>query len=150
MERVHATAVAWEGNAVLLRGGSGSGKSDLALRLIDAGWDLVADDYTELHEAGGTLCARAPENIKGLIEVRGIGIMRLGCVARATVVAVFDLLPLSEIERLPEARTETLMGHAVPRFALHGFDASAVAKVRMALKAQAENLFHSTVAEPHP
>lgn len=143
MERIHATTVALNGDAVLLRGASGSGKSDLALRLIDEGWDLVADDYTELHEADGALCARAPENIQGLIEVRGIGIVRIGCVARARVVALFDLLPLSDIERLPETANEVLLGHTVPRYGLHGFDASAPAKVRLALKAQAETLFHN-------
>lgn len=143
MERIHATAVAFAGKAVLLRGASGCGKSDLALRLIDDGWDLVSDDYTEIHLADGALCARAPENIQGLIEVRGIGIVRIGCVARACVSAIFDLLPLSEIERLPNVTEEILLGHPVPRFSLHGFDASAPAKVRLALKAHAENLFHN-------
>jgi len=143
MERMHATTVALNGDAVLLRGDSGSGKSDLALRLIDDGWDLVADDYTELHEADGALCARAPENIQGMIEVRGIGIVRIGCVARARAVAIFDLVALSDIERLPDTTREALLGHAIPRYALHGFDASAPAKVRLALKAQAEALFHN-------
>ena len=143
MERIHATTVALNGNAVLLRGVPGSGKSDLALRLIDDDWDLVSDDYTEVFMADDMLCARAPENILGLIEVRGMGIVRIGCVARARVIAVFDLLPLSDIERLPDAATETLLGYDVPRFQIHGFDASAPAKVRMALKAHAENLFYN-------
>lgn len=143
MERIHATTVALNGNAVLLRGASGCGKSDLALRLIDDGWDLISDDYTELHKVEGVLHARAPENIQGLIEVRGIGIIRLGCKAQARVVAVFNLKPLSEIERLPEPAFETWTDCAVPSFALHGFDASAPAKVRLTLKAVAENLFHN-------
>lgn len=142
MERIHATAVALNGNAVLLRGESGSGKSDLALRLIDEGWDLVADDYTELTVHDDHLCASPPENIQGLIEVRGIGIVRLGCVPRAKVAALFDLVPLSAIDRLPEPDMETLQGQDVPRFCIHGFDASAPAKVRLALRAQTENLFH--------
>ena len=142
MERIHATTVALAENAVLLRGPSGCGKSDLALRLIDEGWDLVSDDYTEILVDDGALYARAPENIQGLIEVRGIGIVRIGCTAQARVKAVFDLLPLSEIERLPEPTHDTLLGHLVVRFCLHGLDASAPAKVRLALKAHAENLFH--------
>lgn len=143
MERIHATTVALNGNAVLLRGASGSGKSDLALRLIDDGWDLVSDDYTELHGIDGVLYARAPENIQGLIEVRGIGIVRISCVAQARVIAAFNLKPLSEIERLPEPAFETWADCTVPSFALHGFDASAPAKVRMSLKAVAANLFHN-------
>lgn len=129
---------------MLLRGAPGSGKSDLALRLMDGGWDLVADDYTEIHEADGQLCARAPDNIAGLIEVRGLGIISVGCVAHARIKAVFDLLPLSDIERLPDAATVSLLGFELPYFHLHGFDASAPAKVRIALKAHTENLFHNT------
>lgn len=143
MERIHATCVALSGNAVLLRGASGSGKSDLALRLIDDGWDLVSDDYTELSSHDGTLNARAPENIKGLLEVRGVGIVNVGSVEQARVVALFDLKPLNAIERLPELTSITLAGHAVPCFSLHGFDASAPAKVRIALKALTDHLFHN-------
>lgn len=142
MERVHATCVALKGQAVLLMGKPGSGKSDLALRLIDDGWDLVSDDYSELHLVDGRLCARAPDTIQGLLEVRGIGIVQLGCVPRAELAAVFDLVTLAEIERLPEPARKEFLGVEVPRYALHGFDASATAKVRMALKAQAESLFH--------
>lgn len=144
MERIHATTVAFKGEAIVLLGQSGSGKSDLALRLIDDGWDLVSDDYTELHVEGGQLIARAPEPIKGLIEARGIGIVRLDEVASAPIVAAFDLVALSDIERLPEPATVTWLGHAVARYAIHGFDASAPAKIRLALKAQRENLFHRT------
>ena len=74
---LHATAVAIDGRAVLLRGPSGSGKSDLALRLIDAGARLVADDQSELSRRGDVLMVRAPATIAGLIEVRGLGILRL-------------------------------------------------------------------------
>ena len=143
MERIHATSVAYVGEAVLLRGEPGSGKSDLALRLIDQGWDLVADDYTELELHDGRLCAHAPEAIQGLIEARGIGIVRVGCVPRVPVLALFDLAPLSTIDRLPEVDSEVLLGQAVPRYRLHGLDASAPAKVRLALKALRDNLFHA-------
>ncbi len=140
MERIHATCVAWAGSAVLLRGVPGSGKSDLALRLIDGGWDLVADDYSELHLFDGCLCACAPNTIKGLLEVRGLGLVRLPCVARAEVAALFDLKPRCEIERLPEPATTNLLGISIPCYAVHAFEASAPAKVRLALKAQRENL----------
>ena len=74
---IHASCVAIGGKGVLILGDSGAGKSDLALRLIDDGAKLVADDRTELYAARGTLCARAPKSIAGLIEVRGLGIIAL-------------------------------------------------------------------------
>jgi len=144
MERIHATCVVIKGHGVLLRGASGSGKSDLALRLIDGGAGLVADDYTELSVEDGQLFASVPQAIQGLLEVRGIGIGQPGWVPRVPVAAIFDLVTLSDVERLPEQLVETIQGVSVARFAIHGFDASAPAKVRMALKAHAENLFHST------
>ncbi|MCW8915131.1 MAG: HPr kinase/phosphatase C-terminal domain-containing protein [Magnetovibrio sp.] len=143
MERIHATCIVIKGQGVLLRGAPGSGKSDLALRLIEDGAGLVADDYTELTSDGKTLNANAPKAIQGMLEVRGIGIVRMGCVPRAEVKALFDLVPLADIERLPDPQTETLLGIDIPLYQIHAFDASAPAKVRWALKAQQENLFHS-------
>src|SRR5205823_6262581 len=75
--RVHATAIAIDGYGVLLRGQSGAGKSDLALRLIDAGASLVTDDQSVLSRRGDAIIVRAPGRISGLMEVRGIGIMRI-------------------------------------------------------------------------
>jgi len=144
MKRIHATCVAIKGRSVLLRGASGSGKSDLALRLIDDGAKLVADDYTEVRNEDGELFASAPETIEGLLEVRGVGILTVDHVAHAPVAAIFDLVSLSEIERLPERQAETIEGAEIPRYLLHGFDASAPAKVRVTLKAQAESLFQDT------
>lgn len=143
MERIHATCVVIKGQGVLLRGDPGTGKSDLALRLIDKGAGLVADDYTELSVEDGKLFANVPSAIQGLLEVRGVGIVQLGCVPRVPVTAIFDLVPLSDIERLPEPQTEEFEGADIPRYCIHGFDASAPAKVRLALKAQTENLFHT-------
>lgn len=144
MERIHATCVVIKGHGVLLRGAAGSGKSDLALRLIDSGAGLVADDYTDLNATDGQLFASVPHTIQGLLEVRGIGIVHLGCVPRVPVAAVFDLVALSDVERLPDRQMETIENVEIARYAIHGFDASAPAKVRMALNAQIENLFHST------
>src|SRR5438105_12471801 len=108
---VHATAVAIATasgpRAVLLRGASGSGKSDLALRLIDAGARLVADDQSELSRRGDTLVVRAPATITGLLEVRGIGIVRLDALAEAPVVLLVDLVPAETLERLPVRHSET-------------------------------------------
>lgn len=138
---VHATCVAlrlrgrsWR--AVLLRGPSGAGKSDLALRLIDSGARLVADDQTELVRRGKALIASSPARIAGLIEARGVGIVRLArdkIVVRAPVCLVVDLAPPERIERLPEAARERLLDVDLPVVTLAPFEASAPAKLRLAL-----------------
>jgi len=132
---VHATAVAIGGRAVLLRGPSGSGKSDLALRLIDAGARLVADDRCELRHDGDAILVRAPAPIAGLIEARGIGILRLGRVPVARLALIADLVAPERIERLPEPSSETIFGLAIPLVAVAPFEASAPAKLRLALAA---------------
>jgi serine kinase of HPr protein (carbohydrate metabolism regulator) len=132
---IHATTVAIDGRAVLLRGASGAGKSDLALRLIDAGAHLVADDQSELRRQGDSLMVRAPAALAGLIEVRGIGIVRLAALAEATVALVADLVLPEQVERLPTPCNETVLGIVVPRITVAPFEASAAAKVRLALSA---------------
>jgi len=137
---VHATCVAlrrgrtWRG--VLLRGPSGAGKSDLALRLIDEGARLVADDQTHVVAKGRALLASAPPTLAGLMEVRGIGIVKLApsqLLASARLALLVDLVPASKIERLPEPAHETLEGVELPLLALSPFEASACAKLRLAL-----------------
>jgi len=135
---LHATAIAIDGRAVLLRGASGSGKSDLALRLIDAGARLIADDQSELHRHGDAIVARAPATIAGLVEVRGIGIFRLDALAEAPVALIVDLVPPETLERLPLRRSETILGLALPLIALAPLEASAAAKLRLALRAFTE------------
>ena len=136
---VHATAVAIATaagpRAVLLRGASGSGKSDLALRLIDAGARLVADDQSELSQHGETIIVRAPAAIAGLIEVRGVGILRLDTIAEAPLALVADLIAPELIERLPSLAYERILELDVPRISVAPFAASAAAKVSLALRA---------------
>ena len=134
---LHATAVAIDGRAVLLGGPSGSGKSDLALRLIDAGARLVADDQSELSRRGDVLMVRAPATIAGLIEARGLGILRLNALAEAPVGLIAELVPADRIERLPPRRTRAILGIAVPLIEIAPFEASAAAKLRLALRALA-------------
>jgi HPr kinase/phosphorylase len=132
---VHGTTVAIGGRAVLLRGPSGSGKSDLALRLIDAGARLVADDRSELRRDAGAILARAPETIVGLIEARGIGILRVASLASAELALIVDLVAPDAVERMPEPRNETILGVSVPLISLAPFEASAPAKLSFALTA---------------
>jgi HPr kinase/phosphorylase len=96
--QLHASCAARNGHGVLLIGPPGSGKSDLILRLLDHGFDLVADDRVELD--GGV--ARAPEALSGLLEVRGLGIVRLPYRDSVPVALVVEL---GEAERLPEPAT---------------------------------------------
>lgn len=145
---LHATTVALGGRGVVLRGPSGSGKSDLALRLLDDGRGdarLVADDYTEVTAdppAAGTmsgLTGAAPAAIAGLLEVRGVGILRLPAAwlhaGPVPLRLVVDLVRPEAVERLPpaDAAVELLPGHRLPLVRLDPFAASAPAKVRLAL-----------------
>lgn len=134
---LHATTVAIGGRAVLLRGASGSGKSDLALRLIDAGARLVADDRSELRRDGGAVLVSAPATIAGLVEARGLGILRLDSLAVARLSLIVDLVAPEAIDRLPEKRSEAILGISLPLIALAPFEASAPAKLRLALDALA-------------
>ena len=132
---VHATAIAIEGAVILLRGPPGAGKSDLALRLIDGGARLVADDQAELRRVEDQILVGAPAAIAGLIEIRGIGILRVDPIEAAPLALLIDLVPSAEVERFPEARFEDILGLSVPLIALAPFEASAAAKVRFACRA---------------
>jgi hypothetical protein len=130
-ELVHASCIAIGGRGVLLAGASGTGKSDLALRLIDRGAKLVSDDYTELRQVGEILLARAPETIAGKIELRGVGIVELDADADVPVCLYADLDRIAE--RLPEAQTIVLAGQLVPLVALAALEPSAPLKLEYAL-----------------
>jgi len=132
---VHATAVAIEGGAILLRGPPGAGKSDLALRLIEDGARLIADDQTLLRRAGNHVLVRAPAAVAGLIEVRGVGILRVDYLDEAPLALVVDLVPSTEVERSPDDRFEVVLGLPIRMIALAPFEASAVAKLRLARRA---------------
>lgn len=133
MIMVHGTTVALDGEGVLLRGPSGSGKSDLALRLIDRGARLVADDQTELTCAAQRLIARAPRSIAGRMEVRGVGILRVPAVPSAPLRLVVDLVAPDRVERLPEPQFCDYLQCSLPLLTLAPFEASAPAKIRLAL-----------------
>lgn len=132
---LHATCVALGDRGVLITGPSGSGKSDLALRLIDDGAKLVADDLTTLRAEDGGLLALAQPRLAGKIEVRGIGIMPVPSTPKVRLVMEVALAPSAEIERLPEPETAQYLGVALPRVTLDPFTASAAAKLRLALAA---------------
>jgi HPr kinase/phosphorylase len=142
MTRIHGTAIALGEQGVLLRGPSGSGKSDLALRLIEGGARLIADDQTELRESGGGVHLSAPASIAGQMEIRGLGIVRVPQQASAPLRLVVDLVPPEAIERLPEPLFCRFFGYDVPRLLLAPFEASAPAKLRAALRAVSPVIAH--------
>lgn len=132
-ETLHASCVAIGDRAVLIEGRSGSGKSDLALRLIDRGGVLVSDDYTVLVRESDTLIAQAPATIAGRIEVRGIGIVEMPHAERAPVALIVTLV--DQVERFPEDRApRRIAGVALPEIALVASELSAPIKVELALK----------------
>jgi HPr kinase/phosphorylase len=142
---IHAGCVALNGKGILLLGVSGAGKSDLALRLIHEGAALVADDRTLLTVRNKALIASAPASIKGLIEVRGLGIIALP--ARNARLALAVQLG-REGPRLPTARQWRPKGLAdapgLPLIALDGRHASDPAKIALALQAFTKDLFRDT------
>jgi HPr kinase/phosphorylase len=154
---IHASAVAIGGDALLLRGPSGAGKSDLALRMIGLEAvaiafpcstypptgpalsgkraNLVADDQVRLVRDGDDLIASAPQTIRGLIEVRGLGIVRMPSIEQARVRLIIDLVPIADVPRMPpEADTVDLLGVMIPRLKLYAFEASAPLKCALALR----------------
>ena len=101
---MHGTAVALDGWAVIFRGPSGAGKSELALRLIHMGGLLVSDDQIELSERGGLIYAGPPAVIGGMMEVRGIGVVKVEHQERAPVALLVDLVPHEDVPRHPDAQ----------------------------------------------
>jgi len=146
-ERLHATCIAFGEFGVLLIGPSGSGKSDLALRLIDEGGfgigtsrleaALVSDDQVLLQRQGDEVMASAPATIAALLEVRGLGIV---CPARrkdrVPLRLIVRLVERQAIERMPDPAfpAATLLGIEIPEISLCAKDVSAPAKVRCALQ----------------
>ena len=131
-ENLHASTVACDGRAVLISGPSGSGKSDLALRLLDRGFKLVSDDRTIVRKEGERLIASAPETIKGKLEVRGVGIVDMEAIADVPIALVVELS--CHIERLPdEGRERMILGAGIPLINVDAMTASAPSKVAMAL-----------------
>ncbi|KQT32621.1 aldolase [Sphingomonas sp. Leaf412] len=128
---IHATTVAIRGHGVLLTGVSGAGKSDLALRLIDRGAELVADDYTDLTVVDGRLVARAPATIAGKMEVRGLGILERPFRSHATVLLA---VRLAAEERMPCDDVVRIAGVDVAQVTIAPFPASAPLKVELALE----------------
>jgi serine kinase of HPr protein (carbohydrate metabolism regulator) len=132
-ETIHASTVAIEGRAVMITGPSGSGKSDLALRLLDRGFALVSDDQTIVKRDGDRLLASPPPTIAGKLEIRGIGIVDMDHLSDLPVALIVELTS-SDIQRLPDDSQERpILGVKLPLIAIDAMTASAPAKVVLVL-----------------
>lgn len=131
-QQIHGTAVVLNGYGILFCGPSGAGKSDLALRLLDRGARLIADDRCDLRRRAGRLFASAPAAIAGRLEVRGLGIVEVSPVDEAALDLVVDLIPRADVPRLPEPTARTYLDISLPLLRLAPFDASTPAKLALA------------------
>ena len=133
IHNIHASCVAAASDGVLILGASGQGKSDLALRLIDRGAALVADDRCDVWQEGGALWCRPPAALAGKIEIRGIGIVERPWTAPARLALAVRLA--DRYDRMPPANeVEMVAGRALPALRLSAFEASAPIKVMIALE----------------
>ena len=131
-ETLHASTVALDGRAVMISGPSGSGKSDLALRLLDRGFVLVSDDQTIVRREGDRLIASAPPTIAGKLEIRGVGIVAMDYLKDVPVALLVELT--SDVQRLPDdSRERPFLGIGLPLISVDALTASAASKVALAL-----------------
>ena len=130
---IHASCVVAGNGGVLILGNTGQGKSDLALRLIDRGAKLVADDRCDIWPERGRLWCRPPEALAGKLEVRGIGIVEKPWTAPAPLALAVRLT--DRYDRMPAVnQVEMVAGHPLPALLLSAFEASAPIKIMLALE----------------
>jgi serine kinase of HPr protein (carbohydrate metabolism regulator) len=138
-ETIHAGLIAlWVGNewrGALIEGPSGAGKSDLALRALDAGWRLVADDRVLLWRSGGRLYGRAPAALSGLIEARGLDVLRVAPLRLSRIDLVVACAPSADaVERLPDPATAARQGVTISTLKLWPFEPAAIAKLSRGIR----------------
>lgn len=131
--RIHATAVAKAGRAVLILGDSGSGKSDLAFRLLDRGWTLVGDDQIHLARTGSQLTAVCDPRLANRLEVRGLGLIDVPTPQDPVPVGLVVQLEDAP-QRLPAYEERSFLDVNLPLLRLHAFEISSVLKLDVAWK----------------
>ena len=131
-KRLHATSVAIEDNGVAIFGESGSGKSDLALRLIDSGATLISDDITLFSKLDKNIDLYSIEKTKGLLEVREIGLITVPYIEAVKLRLVVKLKE-SNLERVLVNKQESILGIKFPKIEINGKNPSSVAKIKVKL-----------------
>ena len=132
LKRIHSTSVVIDDNGVLILGDSGSGKSDLALRLIDNGATLISDDISICRKNSNNIYLYCPPEIKGLLEVREIGIITVPFVEKIKLRLVVNLKSNNN-ERFPKDNSFRILGIKIPLISIEGKNSSAVAKIKVKL-----------------
>jgi HPr kinase/phosphorylase len=126
---LHASCVEKNGQGVLLRGHAGAGKSSFALSLINRGFRLVADDQVRTRTEDGLLIASPAEALKGLLEVRGIGILNFDYTSSCHVQYLIDLVPGYMSDRMPTLSHFSLSGIPIRAFQMNPMDPKSIEKV---------------------
>lgn len=126
---LHASCVEKDGIGILIRGHSGAGKSSFALSLLNHGFRLVADDQVRTVVENGALIAEPADNLKGLLEVRGVGILQMNYSPRCTLRYLVDLVPGYVPERLPKSRQKYLSGVPLQIFQMDSRDPKSIEKI---------------------
>ena len=132
-KQLHATCISINHCGILIKGPPGTGKSDLALRLIKDGASLVADDRVIVKAHNNLLLASPPNLLSGLIEVRGIGIIKLDFQQSCAISLVVNLVKTKKLPRLPEREIFEIFGIDLPLIHLSPFETTTVTKVHLAL-----------------
>ena len=131
-KEIHSTSVVLDDNGILITGDSGSGKSDLALRLIDSGATLISDDITFCEKKIDRIILSCPSQTKGLLEVREVGIITVPFVEQIKLKMIVKLMN-KELERLPRNKFSKLLGINIPLLTINGNNTSSVIKVKVKL-----------------
>ncbi len=133
LKRVHSSSVVLDDNGVLIMGDSGSGKSDLALRLIDNGATLISDDVSICKKKLNDIYLYCPTETKGLLEVRDVGIITVPFVEEIKLKLVVKLT-ISETKRLPDKNNFfKILGIKYPLLKIDGRNSSAAVKIKVKL-----------------
>ena len=130
-----ATRLAGRWRGALIQGPAGTGKSDLAIRMMATGFRLVADDRVSVWTSGGRLYGKAPQALSGMLEARGVGIIPQTPLEFCEIVMLVECRrEPAAVERMPDSTLTDVLGVGLPRIELWPFEAAGPAKLRRALE----------------